>query len=104
MSFIAAPNPDNEGPELPAERRMREADLAWGFVAEDVCEVDETAGSRLGSYEPTEDGEGFQPAAWAQRAFFPLLVAEVQELRKRVATLEANSGTLEARIETLEGS
>ena len=93
VSFIAAPNPDDEEPETPAEKEMREADLVWGFVAEDVCEIDETTGARLGVYEPSEDGDGFQPAAWAQRAFFPLLVAELQELRKRVAALEADSGT-----------
>jgi hypothetical protein len=92
VSFIAAPNPDNKEPETPAEKEMREADLVWGFVAEDVCEIDETTGARLGVYEPSEDG-GFQPSAWAQRAFFPLLVAELQELRKRVAALEADSGT-----------
>jgi hypothetical protein len=93
VSFIAAPNPDNKEPETPAEKEMREADLVWGFVAEDVCEIDETTGARLGVYEPSEDGDGFQPSAWAQRAFFPLLVAELQELRKRVAALEADSGT-----------
>jgi len=93
VSFIAAPNPDNEEPETPAEKEMREADLVWGFVAEDVCEIDETVGARLGVYEPSEDGDGFQPAAWAQRAFFPLLVAELQALRKRVAALEAASET-----------
>ena len=93
VSFIAAPNPDDEEPETPAEKEMREADLVWGFVAEDVCEIDETTGARLGVYEPSEDGDGFQPSAWAQRAFFPLLVAELQELRKRVAALEADSGT-----------
>lgn len=97
VTFIAAQSSDSEEPETSAEKEMREADLVWGFVAEDVCEIDETTGARLGVYEPSEDGEGFQPAAWAQRAFFPLLVAELQELRKRVAALEA-----EKRLDVLE--
>lgn len=108
VSFIAAPNPDNEEPETPAEKEMREADLVWGFVAEDVCEIDETTGARLGVYEPSEDGDGFQPSAWAQRAFFPLLVAELQGLRKRVAQLEDRAldriDELEARLDLLENN
>lgn len=81
----------------------REASPIYGFIAEEVCDIDTKLGARLGSYQPNDtDGALDKPAAWGLHPMMAVLVAEVQELRKRVATLEANSGTLEARIAALE--
>ena len=84
VSFIAAPK-ENEGEE---EKRFREKDVQWGFIAEEVCEIDEKNNTRLGTYEVK--GEDLIPSSWHPRPMVALLVKEVQSLRRRLDIIENN--------------
>ena len=100
VTFIERKNGD--GPELPAVKQYREDALMWGFIAEDVCDVDAATGSRLGSYKLTEDKKGFQPASWSEQPMVALIVSEFKQLRSRVADLEKKASILENRLNELE--
>ena len=67
--------------ETDAEKAWREADLQYGFVAEEICENDVT--SHLGQY----DGE-MNAVGWKWQDTIAVLTAEVKSLRARVAVLE----------------
>lgn len=102
VTFIERKNGNGEGSELPAVKQYREDALIWGFVAEDVCDVDAATGARLGSYKLTEDKKDFQPAGWAEQPMVALLVSEFKQLRIRVADLEKKVSMLEDRLNELE--
>ena len=91
-----------DGPEAKAVKQYRENATIWGFVAEDVCDVDTATGARLGSYELNEDKTDFQPAGWSVQPMVALIVAEAKQLRGRVAELENKVSTLEDRLNKLE--
>ena len=91
-----------DGPEAEAVKQYRENATIWGFVAEEVCDVDAATGARLGSYELTEDKTGFQPAGWSVQPMVALLVAEAKQLRSRVAELESQLTDMSERIGELE--
>ena len=68
----------------------RESSTIYGFIAEEVCGIDKDLGARLGSYQPNDtDGALDKPAGWGLHPMVAVLVAEVKELRQRVAELEA---------------
>ena len=69
--------------ETDAEKAWREADLQYGFVAEEICENDVT--SHLGQY----DGE-MNAVGWKWQDTIAVLTTEVKSLRARVATLEGS--------------
>ena len=91
-----------DGPEARAVKQYRENATIWGFVAEDVCDVDAATGARLGSYELNEDKTDFQPAGWSVQPMVALIVAEAKQLRGRVAELEGQLAGLSERIAALE--
>jgi len=91
-----------DGPEPRAVKKYRENATIWGFVAEDVCDVDAATGARLGSYELNEDKTDFQPAGWSVQPMVALIVAEAKQLRGRVAELEGQLAGLLERIAALE--
>jgi hypothetical protein len=91
-----------DGPEPRAVQQYRENATIWGFVAEDVCDVDAATGARLGSYELNEDKTDFQPAGWSVQPMVALIVAEAKQLRGRVADLENKVSMLEDRLNKLE--
>lgn len=91
-----------DGPELPEVKKYRENAPIWGFIAEEVCDVDAATGARLGSYELTEDKKGFQPASWAPAPMVALIVNETKQLRSRSSELEDKVSTLEDRLNKLE--
>jgi len=62
----------------------KDADLEYGFIAEEVAEV---AAGHLAQYKGMEDGT-LKPVGWSFHGVVSVLVAEVKELRKRVAELE----------------
>jgi len=85
------PTPDDEDDEFDptsetdAQRQMREADLQYGFIAEEVA----TAGDgKLAQYEWTEDGQ-LKATGWKWPDLIAVLTAEVKSLRQRVASLES---------------
>ena len=62
----------------------KDNDLEYGFIAEEVAEV---GTGFLAQY--SDDGEGnLKPAGWKFHGVVSVLVAEVKELRKRLAELE----------------
>lgn len=80
VSFIAKATGINEDPKV---KEFREADINFGFIAEEVFEV---ADGRL-SVVSDENGE-LKPRMWKTYDMISVLVAEVQNLRKRVLELE----------------
>lgn len=102
VTFIERKNGDGSGTELPAVKKYRENALIWGFVAEEVCDVDAATGSRLGSYKLTEDKKDFQAAGWAEQPMIALIVGEFKQLRSRVVDLEKKVSMLEDRLNELE--
>ena len=70
--------------ETEAQRLLREADLQFGFIAEEVAGV---ANGKLGQYEWADDGE-LKATGWKWPDLIAVLTAEVKSLRVRVATLE----------------
>lgn len=89
VTYLAKANPEKA--ETKQETKFREANIEYGFVAEEVGAVDALTGSRLASYELNEEGNDFVPCAWVNGPMLSVLVAEVQQLRKRVSELEANN-------------
>ena len=90
--FIAGqPTPDDEIDEFDptveteAQRIMREADLQYGFIAEEVAQAGD---GKLAQCEWTEDGQ-LKANGWKWPDMIAVLTAEVKSLRARVATLEA---------------
>jgi hypothetical protein len=67
-------------PETPEEKSFRELDKQHGFIAEEVAGVDN-------GYLATYDNE-FNPSGWKWPDMIALCVAEIQDLRSRVAQLE----------------
>jgi len=89
--FVAGqPTPDDEDDEFDptvetnAQRMIREADLQYGFIAEEVATVGD---GKLAQYEWTEDGQ-LRAMGWKWPDMIAVLVAEVKSLRARVTTLE----------------
>jgi hypothetical protein len=73
---------DETDDELSAS--WKDKDLEYGFIAEEVAEV---GTGFLAQY--MDDGEGnLKPAGWKFHGVVSVLVAEVKELRKRLAELE----------------
>jgi hypothetical protein len=62
----------------------KDADLEYGFIAEEVAEV---AAGHLAQYKGMPDGT-LKPVGWSFHGVVSVLVAEVKELRKRIAQLE----------------
>lgn len=89
VTYLAKANPGKA--ETKQETKFREANVEYGFIAEEVGAVDATTGSRLASYELNEEGNSFVPCSWLSGPMVSVLVAEVQQLRKRVSELEANN-------------
>lgn len=67
-------------PETPEEKSFRELDKQHGFIAEEVAGVGN-------GYLATYDNE-FNPSGWKWPDMIALCVAEIQDLRSRVAQLE----------------
>ena len=67
--------------ETNEEKAIREADLQYGFVAEEIAENSVT--EKLGQYD-TE----FEAVGWKWPDLIAVLTAEVKSLRQRVSTLE----------------
>jgi len=89
--FVAGqPTPDDQDDEFDptvetdAQRTIREADLQYGFIAEEVATVGD---GKLAQYEWTEDGQ-LRAMGWKWPDMIAVLTAEVKSLRARVATLE----------------
>lgn len=81
----------------------RESSTIYGFIAEEVCDIDKELGARLGTYEPNDtDGACDKPSSWGLHPMVALLVAEAKQLRGRVAELENKVSTLEDRLNKLE--
>jgi len=86
VSFTAKFVPQYEGHEdTPEAQAFREADVQYGFIAEEVAAVDE----RLAQWEA--NGDELVPAGWRWEHMIALLTKEVQDLRARVAQLEASN-------------
>ena len=77
VTFVEAA-PESETDE---EKVWREADLQYGFVAEEIAENNAT--SHLGQYDDEMNAVG-----WKWQDTIAVLTAEVKSLRTRVATLE----------------
>ena len=88
---MAKGRPD-ESNETDAERKLREWDVEYGFIAEEVDAL-EPLGIKLTEYDWNELNEDDlpKPVGWKDTNFTAVLVAEVKELRKRVAQLEAQA-------------
>jgi hypothetical protein len=89
--FVAGqPTPDDEDDEFDptvetdSQRTIREADLQYGFIAEEVATVGD---GKLAQYEWTENGQ-LRAMGWKWPDMIAVLVAEVKSLRARVTTLE----------------
>lgn len=72
------------GEETPEQTADRVADIQFGFIAE---EVDDASGGRLSSYS-IHNGEKI-PVVWRMPDMIALAIAEIKDLRQRVASLEA---------------
>jgi hypothetical protein len=70
----------------------------WGFIAEEVGEID----PRLVKWNELEDGTK-QAEGVAYERFVPHLVNLLQRQSTRIETLEATNASLEARLTALEG-
>ena len=62
----------------------KDADLEYGFIADEVAQV---GTGHLAQYESMDDGT-LKPVGWSFHGVVSVLVAEVKELRKRIAQLE----------------
>lgn len=62
----------------------KDADLEYGFIADEMAQV---GTGHLAQYKGMEDGT-LKPVGWSFHGVVSVLVAEVKELRKRVAELE----------------
>lgn len=80
--------PDNSA-ETADQYKLREWDIEYGFIAEELDAL-EPEGVKLASYDWQQiDEEGFpKPNGWKDSNITAILVAEVKELRKRLAVLE----------------
>ena len=80
--------PDNSA-ETADQYKLREWDIEYGFIAEELDAL-EPEGIKLASYDWQQiDEEGFpKPNGWKDSNITAILVAEVKELRKRLAVLE----------------
>jgi hypothetical protein len=87
VSFIAKATDEDEDPKVKA---WREADVQYGFIAEEVATVND---GHLSVYEPSEDGEDIVPINWRMHDILAITVAELQSVRERLVLLEefANS-------------
>jgi hypothetical protein len=75
----------------------RESSIIYGFIAEEVCDIDKEFGACLGTYEPNDtDGACDKPSSWGLHPMVAVLVAAAKSQRDTIADLTA-------RIETLEG-
>jgi hypothetical protein len=84
VTFVPAFIPQEEGEtETDEQRTLRENDLQYGFIAEDIAQVD---AGHLAQWEWEDDD--LSPAGWRWPDMIAVLTAEVQSLRVRVATLE----------------
>ena len=86
-SFVEGiPDTTNETAE---QYKLREWDIEYGFIAEELDAL-EPEGVKLASYDWQQvDDEGFpKPNGWKDSNITAILVAEVKELRKRLAVLE----------------
>lgn len=70
--------------ETSDEKKARLANVEYGLIAEEVAQV---ADGKLAQYEWTEEGE-LRPVGWNWPGMISVLIAEVQQLRQRVADLE----------------
>jgi hypothetical protein len=86
VSFIGKHQGDGE--ESAESYAYRHGDIEYGFIAEEVCEIDDDTewGAKLGQYDHSEGL--FKPNGWKEGNVVSLLVAEVQALRRRVELLE----------------
>jgi len=64
------------------QRIARESEYAIGFIVEEVEEI------QNGRFVTYEDSDRTKPLYWKTDNFIAMLVAEVQDLRKRVKELE----------------
>ena len=71
--------------ETDEQKALREQDLNYGFIAEEVALV---ADGKLAQYEWTEDD--IVPSGWKWSDVIAVLVAETQNIRTRLAQLEAS--------------
>ncbi len=86
-SFVEGiPDTTNETAE---QYKLREWDIEYGFIAEELDAL-EPEGVKLASYDWQQiDDEGLpKPNGWKDSNITAILVAEVKELRKRIAALE----------------
>ena len=88
--FIAGnPTPEDEGidptVETDEQKALRETDLNYGFIAEEVALV---ADGKLAQWEWTEDD--LVPSGWKWSDVIAVLVAEMQQVRTRLTSLEAS--------------
>jgi len=94
VTFIAKHAGDEV--ETAEAKAGREADLIYGFIAEEVCDIDSKLGARIGTYEPNDtDGACDKPSSWGLHPMMAVLVAAVKSQRETIADLTA-------RIEELE--
>jgi hypothetical protein len=70
------------GEESEIQRIARESEYAIGFIVEEVAEI------QNGRFVTYEDRDRTKPLYWKTDNFIAMLVAEVQDLRKRVKELE----------------
>lgn len=80
VTFTEKPKPDDDADV----RAWKAADIQYGFIAEEVFDV---ADGHLATHEIV-DGE-IVPNGWSVHNMVSVLVAEVQNLRGRIAALEA---------------
>jgi hypothetical protein len=85
VSFVMKPLNET----TPESEIMRLADIQYGFIAEEVAEIDN---GHLSVFSVV-DGD-FIPENWRIRDIVTLLVKEVQSLRRRVSDLEPFNGNL----------
>lgn len=84
VTFVAAFVPrEPDEVETDDQRQLRLADLNYGFIAEEVAQV---ADGKLAQWEWVDDD--LEPAGWKWSDVIAVLVAEAQQLRRRVTELE----------------
>ena len=83
----------------------RESSPIYGFIAEEVCDIDKELGARLGTYQPNDtDGACDKPAGWGLHPMVAVLVAAVKEQRETIADLTARTEELSLEIKELKGA
>jgi hypothetical protein len=70
----------------------------WGFIAEEVAEID----PRLCFFKEEEDGT-LEPEGVQYDRFVPHLLNLIKRQQQAIATLETQNASLEARLTALEG-